>query len=157
MDEINTEAGIELRDKRKPALDWRFIRKVEALVFASMFLAVPFFAFRIVDIAGTSLMVQNTAVDLIKDLIRAREIAKDYGLSITVSSAPPSGNDPCSYLIQNGTRTIEQVVLPRGVSMYGSVTFDDKGFPRNRASFIVSRGAKTSYVEVDGQGQTSLH
>ncbi|PWT97218.1 MAG: hypothetical protein C5B53_08385 [Candidatus Melainabacteria bacterium] len=157
MDESKAEAGVEFREKSKMQLNWRFIRKIEALVFASMFLAVPFFAFRIVDIAGTSLMVQNTAVDLVRDLIRAREIAKDYGLVITVSSALPAGNDPCSYLIQNGTRTIEQVVLPRGVSMVGSVTFDEKGSPRNRASFIVNKGARTTYVEVDTQGQTSLH
>lgn len=158
MDEIKSEAGIELREKQKAQVNWRFVRKLEALVFASMFLAVPFFAFRIVDIAGTSLMVQNTAVDLERDLRRAREIAKDYGLTITVSSALPTGNDPCSYLIQNGTRTIEQVVLPRGVSMLGSVTFDDKGVPRNPpASFIVSKGTRTSYVEVNSDGQTSLH
>lgn len=102
-------------------------------------------------------MVQNTAVEMVRDLIRAREIAKDYGLTITVSSAPSAENEPCSYLIQNGTRTIEQVVLPRGVAMIGSVTFDDKGAPRNRASFIVSKGNRTCYVEVDTQGQTSLH
>ena len=157
MEQSKTEAGVDYRENVKTQLNWRFIRKIEALVFTSMFLAVPFFAFRIVDIAGTSLMVQNTAVDLVRDLIRAREIAKDYGLTITVSSASQTGNEPCSYLIQNGTRTIEQVVLPRGVSMVGSVTFDEKGFPRNRASFIVSKGTKTSYVEVDQQGQTSLH
>jgi hypothetical protein len=157
MDETKAETGIEVRDKNKAQLNWRFVRKIEALVFASMFLAVPFFAFRIVDIAGTSLMVQNTAVDLVRDLIRAREIAKDYGLVITVSSALSTGSDPCSYLIQNGTRTIEQVVLPRGVSMVGSVTFNEEGMPRNRASFIVNKGTRTTYVEVDTQGQTSLH
>lgn len=157
MDESKAQPSTEIQEKGNIQLNWRFVRKIEALVFASMFLAVPFFAFRIVDIAGTSLMVQNTAVDLVRDLIRAREIAKDYGLVITVSSALPGENDPCSYLIQNGTRTIEQVVLPRGVSMVGSVTFDEKGAPRNRASFIVNKGNRTTYVEVDTQGQTSLH
>jgi hypothetical protein len=157
MEQSKTDATVEAKEQKKAQLNWRFIRKIEALVFTSMFLAVPFFALRIVDIAGTSLMVQNTAVELVRDLIRAREIAKDYGLTITVSSAPSNSAEPCSYLIQNGTRTIEQVVLPRGVSMIGSITFDEKGFPRNRASFIVSKGTRTSYVEVDTQGQTSLH
>src|SRR5579883_1048368 len=102
MEESKAPPSNEFQEKSNVQLNWRFVRKIEALVFASMFLAVPFFAFRIVDIAGTSLMVQNTAVDLVRDLIRAREIAKDYGLVITVSSALPGANDPCSYLIQNG-------------------------------------------------------
>jgi len=157
MEQSKSDRGVDLPDKFKPSVNWRFMRKFEAFWFTSMFLVVPYFAFRIVDIAGTSLMVQNTAVDLIRDLIRAREIAKDYGLIITVSSAPSTGNQRCSYLIQNGTRTIEQVVLPQGVSMIGSVSFNEKGFPQNRASFIVTKGAKTTTVEVDMQGQTSLH
>jgi hypothetical protein len=150
------KSGVELREKRGPQLNWRLIRRIEAIVFTSMFLAVPFFAFRIVDIAGTSLMVQNTAVDLVKDLIRAREIAKDYGLAITVCSVPPVGDQPCSYVIQNGIRTIEQVVLPRGVSIAGAVTFDDKGAPQCRASFIVSKGTRITTVDVDLLGQTSV-
>lgn len=156
MDESKAEPGVDSREKREGRLNWPFVRKIEALVFASMFLAVPFFALRIVDIAGTSMMVQNTAVDLVRDLIRAREIAKDYRLAITVSSAPAT-SDSCSYLITNGTRTIEQLALPRGVSMVGAVTFDEEGTPRNRASFIVSKGSRTAYVEVDSRGQTSLH
>jgi hypothetical protein len=156
MDESKAEPGVESREKREDRLNWPFVRKIEALVFASMFLAVPFFAFRIVDIAGTSMMVQNTAVDLVTNLIRAKEIAKDYGLVITVSSAP-AANDSCSYLILNGTRTLDQIVLPRGVSMVGSITFEAEGTPRSRASFMVSKGSRTTYVEVDNRGQTSLH
>jgi len=156
MEEGKPNESIELREKRGPQLNWRFIRRIEAVVFTSMFVAVPFFAFRIVDIAGTSLMVRNTATDLVKDLIRAREIAKDYGLSITVCSVPPISDQPSSYVIQNGIRTIEQVVLPRGVAMAGAVTFDDKGSPQNRAAFVITKGTRVTTVDVDRLGQTSV-
>jgi len=133
------------------------IRKFETLVFATMLIIVPFFAFRIVDTAGTTLMVQNTAADLVKDLIKAKEIARDFHLNITVVSAPPTVNEPSSYLIQSGSRTIEQIILPNGVSIAGTATFTETGLPQNPASFIIAKGGRNAFVEVNREGNTSLH
>ena len=133
------------------------IRKFETLVFLAMLFVVPFFAFRIVDTAGTTLMVQNTAVDLAKDLRKAKEIARDFHLNITVVSAPPTVNEPSSYLIQSGSRTIEQIILPNGVSIAGTVTFTDTGMPATPASFIIAKGGRTAFVEVSRDGNTSSH
>jgi hypothetical protein len=138
-------------------LNWRMVRKVEGLVFTSMLLAVPFFAFRIVDTAGTALMVKNTSVDLVRDLIRARSIARDYKLPITVSSLQVHTPDSYAYVIENGPRTIEQIVLPHGVAVTGSVTFDETGTPKARSSFVVSKGLRSVTVEVDSTGQTATH
>jgi hypothetical protein len=102
-------------------------------------------------------MVQNTAADLVKDLIKAREIARDFHLTITVASAPSTASEPGSYLIQSGTRTIEQIVLPNGVSIAGAVSFSDGGTPRAPASFTISKRGRTAFVEVNRQGGTSLH
>jgi len=133
------------------------IRKFESLVFLAMLFVVPLFAYRIVDSAGTNLMVQNTASDLTKDLVKAKEIAQDFHLTISLVSAPPTVNEPSSYLIQSGSRTIEQIILPNGVSIAGTVTFTDSGLPTNPASFIVSKGGKSAIVEVSRDGTTSQH
>lgn len=133
------------------------IRKFETLVFATMLIVVPFFAYRIVDTAGTTLMVQNTAADLVKDLIKAKEIARDFHLNISVSSAPPTVNEPSSYLIQSGSRTIEQIVLPTGVSIAGAVSFNDNGIPQSPSSFIIAKSGRTAFVEVSRDGNTSVH
>jgi len=132
------------------------IRKFETLVFLAMLFVVPFFAYRIVDTAGTSLMVQNTATDLMKDLRKAKEIAQDFHLTISVVSAPPTVNEPNSYLIQSASRTIEQIILPNGVSIAGTVTFADNGLPENPASFIIAKGGRSAFVEVSRDGNTSL-
>lgn len=132
------------------------IRTFESLVFAAMLIVVPFFAYRIVDAAGTTLMVQNTAADLVRDLIKAKEIARDFHLDVTVVSAPPTVNEQSSYLIQSGSRTIEQIILPNGVSLAGTVTFNDKGLPQIPASFIIAKGGRTAIVEVNREGNTSL-
>jgi hypothetical protein len=133
------------------------IRKFETLAFLAMLFVVPFFAFRIVDTAGTTLMVQNTAADLVKDLIKAKEIARDFHLNITLVSAPPTANEPSSYLIQSGSRTIEQIILPNGVSIAGTVTFSDGGTPETPASFIIAKGGRTAFVEVNRDGNTAVH
>jgi len=134
-----------------------FIRRFETLVFATMLIVVPFFAFRIVDAAGTTLMVQNTAADLVKDLVKAKQIARDFHLNITVSSAPPTVNEPSSYLIQTGARTIEQIILPHGVNIAGTITFSDSGTPENPASFVISKSGRNAFVEVSREGNTVLH
>ncbi len=133
------------------------IRKFETIAFATMLIVVPFFAYRIVDTAGTTLMVQNTAADLVKDLIKAKEIARDFHLNIAVSSAPPTVNEPSSYLIQSGNRTIEQIVLPNGVSIAGAASFNDNGLPQAPSSFIIAKGGRTAFVEVSREGSTSVH
>jgi len=156
MEQSEPKAGVDVK-KPGAKLNWRIVRKVEGLVFTSMLLAVPFFAFRIVDTTGTALMVKNTSVDLVRDLIRARAIARDFKLPITVSSLQVHATDSCAYVIQNGPRTIEQVVLPQGVSMAGSVTFDETGMPKARSSFVVSKGLRSVTVEVDSAGKTSFH
>jgi hypothetical protein len=135
---------------------WPLIRKFETLVFAAMLVVIPFFAYRIVDTAGTALMVQNTAADLVKDLIKAKEIARDFHLNVTVTSAPPTTNEPSSYLIQSGVKTIEQVVLPNGVSIAGTVTFDEGGLPLAPSSFIIAKGGRTANVQINGEGSTSV-
>ena len=133
------------------------IRKFETLVFATMLVIVPFFAFRIVETAGTTLMVQNTAADLVKDLIHAKEIAHDFHLTITVVAAPPTANEPSSYLIQSGARTIEQIILPSGVNLAGTVTFTDSGLPQTPAPFIITKGGRTSIVDISREGTIVLH
>ena len=122
-----------------------------------MLLAVPFFAFRIVSHTATSLAVSNTAVDLVNDLIRAKDISRDSGLNITVTSKPAEAEKPAAYLLENGTNVIEQVDLPKGVSIVGAVNFDDRGMPTQAASFIISKGFKSVTVEVDAQGTVSEH
>lgn len=134
-------------------LNWPLIRKFETFAFMSMLLAVPFFAFRVVDLTATQLQVNKTAVDLVRDLIRTKDTAKNYALTMTVCGRPPGKEDPNSaYLIQNGTRTIEEVILPKGVTVVGSITFDEQGMPNSRGTFVITKGWKTEQVNVNAEG-----
>ncbi len=142
---------------RGSRLDWPLIRKFESLIFASMVVAIPFFAFRVVDLTSTNLAVRQTGVDLVKDLVRAKDISKENGLSITVCGRPASPSEGTAYLIQNGNRTIEEVLLPKGVNVVGSVTFDETGTPTiPGASFTISKGWKSSHVTLTREGIATM-
>lgn len=154
MTEAQGEAKPQKRSKGN--LDWPLIRKFESLVFTSMIVAIPFFAYRVVDLTSTQLAVGQTSLDLVKDLIRAKEISKDFGLSITVSGRPRQESKPAAYLIQNGERIMEEVALPKGVSVLGAVTFNEQGIPNSRGSFTISKGWKTQHVDVAADGTTSV-
>ncbi|HEY9788648.1 MAG TPA: hypothetical protein V6D17_24890 [Candidatus Obscuribacterales bacterium] len=134
------------------ALDWPLVRKIESLVFASMIVAIPFFAFRVIDVTSTQRAVKETALLLVQDLVRAKNISKEYGLAMTVSGRPGTKNEPSGYVIQNGERVIEQVVLPKGVTVLGSVTFNEQGVPNARGTFTVSKGWKVQSVSVNSEG-----
>lgn len=138
-------------------LDWPLIRKFESLVFASMVLAIPFFAYRVVDITSTQLAVKQTGVDLVQDLRRAKDISKEYGLSITVCGRPANEKDGTAYLIQNGNRTIEEVLLPKGVNVIGSVTFDETGTPSTPgAAFTISKFWKSNRITLTKDGIAAM-
>lgn len=150
------DAGTPRPTRSASHLNWALIRKMETLIFASMLVAIPFFALRVVDYTATQLAVRNTAVDLVKDLIRAKEISKNFGLSVSVTGRLAAKGEPPAYLLQNGPRTIEEIILPPGVSVIGSITFNEEGMPDHRASFTISKGPKRLHVDVDSQGVASM-
>jgi hypothetical protein len=139
----------------KVPFNWRLIRKVEGLVFASMLIAVPVFGLRIMDTTYSVLLVNNSSVDLVKNIISAKELAAQQHVEVTVSSTPAAGNDPFGYVVQAGTKTCFQYFLPRGVSLVGSVTFEDSGTPKYPTSFVISKGSRAVSVDVDAKGRTS--
>jgi len=135
--------------------NWPLLRKFETLVFACMLALLPFFALKVVNVTTTQLAVKNTAVDLVNDLNRAKGFAKDGNVSITVASRQDPKSGPPAYLIQDDLRTIEEIVLPKGVSIEGSVKFDASGKPAAATSFTITKGLKHVRVVVDDAGVIS--
>ena len=140
-----------------PALgSWPVLRKLETLAFASMFIAVPLFALKVVNQATATLAVTNTSVDLQHDLRRAAEIARTYGLQTKVTTQAITSNVPASYSVQAGDKITEVVRMPRGVNIVGEVHFDDKGLPEKPAVFIISKGSNSVSVDVDNRGVVEM-
>ena len=85
----------EQKRKNKPKwLRWPMVRKLESLAFMAMFLAVPFFAFRVVDYTTKQLTFNNAAHDLVKDLRRAKDMAREFQIDIQVSSFAATPENP---------------------------------------------------------------
>lgn len=141
---------------RGAGLNWPLIRKLETLIFLGMFIAVPFFALRVVGYTATQMAVSNTVHGLVQDIRKARDMAKESHLTITVASAQPSKTEKrFSYAIQNGTRNIIEVILPPGISLNGSVSFDENGVVSGPTSFVCSMAGRNQNVEVDSSGTVS--
>ena len=132
--------------------DWVFLRKFETFVFAFMFMALPFFALKVIYTTTSTLSVKTTVVDLVRDLLNWQKIARDKHTEIKIASKAGVNGQPFMYCIYQEDRTLEEVRLPQGVSMIGSVTFTTSGAPDGPASFVVSKGIRSSIVEIDPQG-----
>ena len=135
--------------------DWVFLRKVETLIFAFMFLALPFFALKVLYTTTSTLSIKNTVVDLVRDLINWQQTARLKHVAIKLESRPSSKSGPSMYCISQEGRTLEEVRLPAGVSIIGSVTFTESGMPESPSSFLVTKGVRSSHVEIDKQGIVS--
>jgi hypothetical protein len=135
--------------------DWVFLRKFEIFVFAFMFLAVPFFALKVVSISSATLSIKNTTVGLVRELETWRAKAKNNHLQITIQSQTGADGKPFSYSVIGNGQTLQEVLLPSGVAMIGSVTFKPDGEPKAASLFIIYKGARSSHVEVDSHGLIS--
>lgn len=153
--QVEGSDNAQSRGRSGRKMNWPLLRKFETLIFFCMMLLLPVFAVKVVNVTTTHLAVKNTAVDLVRDLIHAKQMAKDYTVNITVTSRPATPTDSCAYLIQDDQRTLEEVVLPKGVSLVGSVVFDPRGLPNSAASFIVTKGRLSAHVDVDTSGMIS--
>lgn len=137
--------------------NWPLMRKVEALVFLAMFLAVPLFAIRVLGYTHSQLMVRNVCRELVYDLGRVKAQAIKEKQPIDVTGSTSLGKyQRYSYSISMPDRLLEEIVLPENVSVSGSVTFTDTGKPMRPSSLIVSSFNRNMTVEIDKIGVVSV-
>jgi hypothetical protein len=142
--------------RSKSVISWPLVRKLESLAFMAMFLAVPFFGYRVVEYTSHHLALNNAAHDLVKDIRRVKQMSAEYQMEITIESKPQSDGHPAAYVISSGDKTIEEVVLPQGVSMIGKITFSRRGMPELPSTFDVHMDTRSISVDVDSNGTVSL-
>ncbi len=144
------------RRKKNVFLAWPLIRKLESLAFLAMFIAVPFFGYRVVDYTSRHLALNNAAHDLVKDIRKAKQMAAELGIDISVESRQSTEDKRAAYVIRSGSRTLEEVVLPDGVSMIGGITFSKEGVPDQPATFDVHMDTRSLAIDVDRTGLVTL-
>ena len=139
-----------------PLLNWPLVRKLESLIFLAMFLAMPLFAFRVIDYTARQLGLQNSAHDLVKDIRRVKLMASHFNYDVTVEAKKSQHDKPSSYVIRHDEHVLEEIILAKGVSMMGEVTFHPDGRPKSPATFEVHNENRSLNVDVDGQGVVSM-
>jgi len=153
---VSQENGQPVKRKKKSPfaalLNWPLVRKLESLVFLAMFLAMPLFAFRVIDYTARQLALQNSAHDLVKDIRRAKEMSSQLNYDVTVEGRRAQGD----YAIRHDYHVMESIVLPKGVFVLGEVTFKPSGLPKSAATFEVHTENRTLDVDVDAQGVVSM-
>lgn len=150
------DGSSERRRKKNVFLAWPLIRKLESLAFIAMFIAVPFFGYRVVDYTSKHLALNNAAHDLVKDIRKAKQMATELGIDISVESRQSTEGRSAAYVIRSGPRTLEEVVLPQGVSMIGEITFSKAGEPDHPATFDVHMDTRSVAIDIDRSGIVSL-
>ncbi len=144
------------RKQKNVILAWPLIRKLESLAFLAMFIAVPFFGYRVVDYTTRHLALNNAAHDLVKDIRKVKEMAAQLETSITVESVPPVEGKPAAYIIKTERKTLEEVLLPKGVTMIGGITFSKEGLPSHPSTFDVHMDTRSLAVDIDASGIVTL-
>jgi len=152
----SSETSKPRRKQKNIILAWPLIRKLESLAFLAMFIAVPFFGYRVVDYTTHHLALNNAAHDLVKDIRKVKEMATQLDAAITVESVPPVEGKPAAYVIKTERTTLEEVLLPPGVTMIGGITFTSAGLPTHPATFDVHMDNRSLAVDIDASGIVTL-
>jgi len=155
MERQNQSTAPRPQKARFIVTDWVFLRKFETFVFAFMFIALPFFALKVVYTTTATLSIKNTVVDLVRDLRNWRKMAREKQVQIRLESKAGEHGQPFMYRITQDGRPLEEVRLPEGVSIIGSVTFTSSGEPEAPGSFLITKGIRTSHVDIDSHGLIS--
>jgi hypothetical protein len=136
--------------------NWVFLRKFETFVFVFMFLALPFFALKVLLTTTATLEVKHAAKDLVKSLLECQEWSREKHQEIKiVSKASTKPGERFRYVVIQESKVASEIDLPPGVTIYGTVTFTNTGAPKGPASFLIAKGNKTTHVEIDPQGMIS--
>ena len=136
---------------------WVAVRKLEMLVFAAMLIAVPWFAVRVLQSTYDQGPVRATTAALVNVLEHARHDAASSTEPITVESTKATASRPPGYIVRTGDFVNQEFFLSNNVEVVGSVTFDPGGMPKERSSFVVSRGSATGRVQINAQGEVSVN
>ncbi len=156
LNQVGSQSGtFSSIPRNSPIFTWPLIRRLESAAFMAMFIAVPLFAFRVVDYTARQLALNNAAHELVKDIRRVKEMSVNYDMPITITSARMKTGQN-SYLIKSDKKILEEVVLPKGVVMLGEVTFEQTGKPVRPSSFDVTMENRSLLVNVDSSGVASL-
>lgn len=159
----------EMRKKTTPRdkwlkLSWAKIRKFEALVFLFMFFAVPWFGLRVVSYTKEQRVLNNITFNLVADLHNTKRRAIETKKKITLKAIHPkslnilesSEKTPFGYVIIQGLKVEEEIILPVGITASGIVTFNPDGTPEKPSSFVLSQDKRTATVEIDKRGLVSV-
>jgi hypothetical protein len=152
MDRERQSTAQRPQKQRLMVTDWVFLRKFETAVFAFMFMALPFFALKVVYTTTSTMAIKNSVVDLVRDLINWQKISREKHIVVKIESKPAQNGQPSMYVVTQDDRTLEEVRLPQGVTVVGSVILTPQGTPEAPSSFIVTKGIRSSTVDIDKQG-----
>ena len=134
------------------------------LVFLFMFFAVTCFGLRVISYTKEQRVLNNITYNLVADLHNTKKRAIETGKRITLKAVQPrslnlidsSDKSPFAYVIIQGLDVEEEIVLPRGITVSGIVTFNPDGTPEKPSSFVLSQDKRTATVEIDKGGLVSV-
>ena len=133
-------------------------------MFLFMFFAVPWFALRVINYTKAQMTLNNITFNLVNDLHSTKKKAMQERMSVTMKAVQPeilmfskaSSAAPFRYVIMRGIKVEEEIVLPEGISVSGTVTFLKDGTAERPSSFVLSQGKRTATVEIDKRGLVSV-
>jgi hypothetical protein len=93
----------------------------------------------------------NAAHDPVKYLRRVKQMGSDFSMEISITALASSEKNT-GYIIKAGQKTMEEVVLPFGVGLQGSVLFREAGTLERPGNFDMCMGNHEVSVDVDMLG-----
>ena len=129
-------------------MHWPFLRKIEVLLFTSLVVAVPLFAWRILELSRGQRELYQVATMLVGDLRQCQTLAHRLNSKITIDCMRKESIGVSYLLIQDEakTKTIE-IRMPFDVNIKGSGVVLPSGLPDGNLTFTLNLATRETKIQ----------
>ena len=134
----------------------RRLTRVELLLAAGCVIAIVLVLMNVYERLTSGLVAHDNAANFAGTIRRAQTLARDSNSYIRLRINPASPSQPSQYVIEDGTRVLEQKSFPRALFVAGEATLDPHGVPLSPASFQFRCCDSHLQVNIDERGIVSI-
>lgn len=149
---------VKLSWRQKVLNYWRSTWYFERLTALLILIIAPFLAMAAYEFFVVGFELSSEATKIAQTLRQIKERAHELNTFGTFEARPASQHGLSSYQVgyENSKMGVQQVFLPKGLSLVGSVRFDAQGVPERASVLKIRHGLKHKDIVVSAQGLISV-
>lgn len=135
---------------------WLNSARMDILTFLAAVAALSLLFATTLDHITAGLVLQESASKLALALREAESIARDRNCNISAYISTTKTRASSLLVVEDGSHTFLEQPFPEGVSVVGSITFDQHGVPIMPTHFVFRKLGTEIHVDVNANSEVTI-